>query len=195
MNQPPRRKGVPDDCAGQTGRAAPPYRARRQTGWVGALLCLVGIFLCGGLALAGEPWPSVGVMAPDFALPRADGPGKLRLSSLRGRPAVLTFWAFWCDTWREVRRGYRELADLGVPARLVAVAVDPTRQELMGQADDAPSPFYPVLVDVDRSVSQRYHVRKVPTVLVLDADGNIIYRTSGWPGTRPLVDAVTKALR
>ena len=157
--------------------------------------CLLAILLCGAPGLAGEPWPSVGVAAPDFTLPRADQGGQLSLSSLRGRPAVVTFWAFWCDTWREVRHGYRELADLGVPAQLVAVAVDPTRQELLGLPDNAPPPFYPVLLDVRQAVSEQYHVRKVPTVLVLDARGTIIYRASGWPGTRPLVDAVKRAMR
>ena len=162
---------------------------------VALIVCLLAISLCGAPGLAGEPWPSVGVAAPDFALPRADQSGTLRLSSLRGRPAIVTFWAFWCDTWREVRHGYRELADLGVPAQLVAVAVDPTRQELLGQADDAPAPFYPVLLDVRHAVSEQYHVRKVPTVLVLDARGTIRFRASGWPGTRPLIDAVTRANR
>lgn len=166
----------------------------RRTG-VAMAVCLLAVVLCGAPGLAGEPWPSVGVTAPDFTLPRADQGGKLRLSSLRGRPAVVTFWAFWCDTWREVRHGYRELADLGVPARLVAVAVDPTRQELLQQADDAPPPFYPVLLDTRHAVSEQYHVRKVPTVLVLDARGTIVYRASGWPGTRPLVEAVSRALR
>ena len=32
-----------------------------------------------------------GQMAPDFALPRADGNGTLRLSDFRGRPVLLHF--------------------------------------------------------------------------------------------------------
>lgn len=34
---------------------------------------------------------SPGAFAPDFALPRADGNGVLRLSDLRGRPVLLHF--------------------------------------------------------------------------------------------------------
>jgi hypothetical protein len=40
--------------------------------------------------------------APDFTLPRADGSGPVRLSSLRGRPVVLAFGSFSCDRFVEV---------------------------------------------------------------------------------------------
>lgn len=36
----------------------------------------------------------VGDVAPDFALPRADGNGVASLGSLRGRPAVVVFGSF-----------------------------------------------------------------------------------------------------
>lgn len=35
-------------------------------------------------------------VAPNFDLSRLDGPGRLRLSTLRGKAVVLNFWASWC---------------------------------------------------------------------------------------------------
>jgi cytochrome c biogenesis protein CcmG/thiol:disulfide interchange protein DsbE len=35
-------------------------------------------------------------VAPNFDLSRLDGPGKLELSTLRGKAVVLNFWASWC---------------------------------------------------------------------------------------------------
>jgi cytochrome c biogenesis protein CcmG/thiol:disulfide interchange protein DsbE len=34
--------------------------------------------------------------APDFTLPRLDGRGPMRFSSLRGKAFVVNFWASWC---------------------------------------------------------------------------------------------------
>ena len=39
--------------------------------------------------------------APDFTLPRLDGDGEVRLSSLRGKVVVLNFWASWCAPCEE----------------------------------------------------------------------------------------------
>ncbi|MFD1733714.1 peroxiredoxin family protein [Deinococcus malanensis] len=49
------------------------------------------LFLMSGLASAVRP----GDVAPDFTLNDATGK-RVTLSSLRGQPVVLTFWATWC---------------------------------------------------------------------------------------------------
>src|SRR3954447_23590812 len=41
------------------------------------------------------PQPAVGRAAPDFTLKTADGQS-VQLSTLRGRPVVINFWATWC---------------------------------------------------------------------------------------------------
>jgi len=38
--------------------------------------------------------PKIGDLAPDFELPAANGDGRVRLSSLRGRPVALIFGSF-----------------------------------------------------------------------------------------------------
>ena len=141
------------------------------------------------LLLWGTAWSDV---APDFSLPLADG-GTMRLSSLRGRPVVLTFWAFWCTTWQEVTAGYRELAAHHAPAHLIVVAVDPTRAELLHDPQHGFERFFPIMIDQHRAVSQQYQVDCVPTVLVLDAKGNVCWRARGWPGTAPIQDAIKRA--
>ena len=65
-------------------------------------------------------------VAPDFDLARVDGPGRVRLSSLRGKAVVVNLWASWCypcikesgvleDGWRRWRD--RGVAFVGVNAQ------------------------------------------------------------------------------
>ena len=54
------------------------------------------LFLISGVASAVRP----GDVAPDFTLNDAAGK-KVSLSSLRGQPVVLTFWATWCLVCKE----------------------------------------------------------------------------------------------
>ena len=54
--------------------------------WAGTMLVMSGLTAAG--VRIGQP-------APDFALTDLDG-NALQLSDLRGRPAIVNFWASWC---------------------------------------------------------------------------------------------------
>jgi cytochrome c biogenesis protein CcmG/thiol:disulfide interchange protein DsbE len=70
---------------------------------VGLVVALFGLLVWkvardedpGGAAVAFQRGEQVA--APDFALTRLEGEGKLRLASLRGKVVVINFWAAWCD--------------------------------------------------------------------------------------------------
>lgn len=117
----------------------------------------------------------------DFLLPAVQGP-PVRLSDLRGQPVIVTFWAFWCWTWEEVHLAYVALAQ-EEGARLVTVSVDCQRLEQLGRVDDGP---YVRLKDPGSEVSTAWGIRVVPTVLVLDAEGNVRHRFEGYPGNQEL---------
>ena len=55
-------------------------------------LLLIGLLAC-ACASAAEPVNFHAVPAATFARP---GGGELRTDSLKGRPAVVNFWATWC---------------------------------------------------------------------------------------------------
>lgn len=60
---------------------------------------------------------SVGVEAPDFEVFTPEG-GKVRLSSFRGKPLILDFWASWCAPCRKetvyIRQIYEKYHDKGL---------------------------------------------------------------------------------
>jgi len=44
---------------------------------------------------------------------------------------------------------------------------------------------------VGREVASRYGVSAVPTILILNADGNVVYRHTGTPDRRQVVAQIT----
>jgi len=143
------------------------------------------ILLFRGVAAAGPV--TVGGRAPDFTLPTVRG-NPVSLGALRGRPLVLNFWAFWCDTWKAQMPHLRSLAaqrrDLDF--EVLAVSVDGTRMHTYRSHEPQGVPF-PVALDHGGAVTRAYGVQKVPTVLVVDAHGVVRYRASGYPGNGPIL--------
>src|SRR5262245_10512388 len=60
----------------------------------------------------------VGALAPDFTLTDADTDKAVSLSSLRGRPVWINFWASWCQAcWLEMpdmQKAYDQYKDKGL---------------------------------------------------------------------------------
>jgi peroxiredoxin len=122
----------------------------------------------------------VGAGAPGWTLKSPDG----RLHSLedyRGKLVVLDFWGTWCvpciqampgiQTIHE-RFGGRGVAVFGISCS-EPVGADPAAlMERLGLT-------YGLLLDGDR-VAENYHVSGYPTIYVIDEDGKVLYRTSGF---------------
>ncbi len=58
-----------------------------------------------------------------------------------------------------------------------------------GDADDVLSKFVPVLVDVDANpeIGQKYGAASIPHICILDADGNKVDETIGYPGKEKMI--------
>lgn len=123
----------------------------------------------------------VGDLAPDFQLTQLDG-SKLSLEDLRGQPAVLVFWASWCQFCREeapnVNKLAEEFAARGVRVFGVNVRESQVRTE-SGIKDFGIR--YSVVRDADGKTARDYNVEGIPTVLFLDREGKVQYAGNGVP--------------
>jgi len=155
-------------------------RARR-----GALVGLV--MLVWAVSAQADPLDSFGVQqprvskpAPNFSLAMHGG-GEKALADYRGKVVLLTFWATWCAPCRhempQVESLWRTYRNRG----FVVLGVNVDRGNRTGVADFVRSLHisFPVLLDPEGEVRNRYEVRALPTSYLIGRDGKIIGRIIG----------------
>ena len=139
-------------------------------------------------------------LAPDFSMVTLDG-RYLTPADFAGRAVLLDFWGTWCPPCREATPSLGRLAKrlAGEPFELVGVSNDSAREVLEQYVDEHAMDWTQVW-DRDGSVARdAFLVRSYPTYLVLDHEGRVTYRVSGWGETirrdleRQVLFAVRKA--
>jgi cytochrome c biogenesis protein CcmG, thiol:disulfide interchange protein DsbE len=144
-------------------------RARRRLYLAAALgvvaLIVVEIATAGGNGETGRP---------AYPLPTKvlQGP-RVTLADLKGKPALIDFWASWCEP---CRREAPELARLArtLRRRATVVGIDYTDSEAGARSFlDKYGWTFPVLADPDGVYGGRYDFSGLPTTIVLDRKGRI----------------------
>jgi cytochrome c biogenesis protein CcmG/thiol:disulfide interchange protein DsbE len=133
----------------------------------------------------------IGKLAPDFTLRALDGK-PVTLSSYRGRPVVLTFFASWCHPCEEdmpvLERAQRDAGN-----RIAVIGVnyqdfESDTREFVGQLGVT----FPALIEdsTDNPVAKRYDVHAMPDTVFIDADGVVRDRLYGTVTTDDLKKAL-----
>jgi thiol-disulfide isomerase/thioredoxin len=120
-------------------------------------------------------------VVPAFEMVTLDG-RRLTPADFAGRAVLLDFWGTWCAPCRQATPALGRLAKRleGEPFELVAVSNDAEREVLEKYVAEHAMDWTQVW-DRDGSVARdAFLVRSYPTYVVLDHEGRVIYRVSGW---------------
>jgi peroxiredoxin len=137
----------------------------------------VGLLLAAGFWLATHRGPKI---APDFAV--ADLQGRtVRLSALRGKVVVLNLWTTWCAPcvaeMPSMERLYHMFA--GEDLALVAVSQDEEGRRAVEPFVEKMRLTFPVFLDPEHQVGERYGVWGYPETFVIDRNGFVVERVIG----------------
>ncbi|MFQ5644047.1 MAG: peroxiredoxin family protein [Thiogranum sp.] len=160
-----------------------PERRRRMA-------LLLAVLLPVGLVQAQLPVPELNhqltqlatpVAAPDFILKDMDDEPH-SLSRYRGKVVMVNFWATWCPPCRRELPSMEALFQAFRDEGFMVLAINQWESPdhvfaYMGQLDVEPS--FPILFDRDSAVSQLYAVKGLPTTVLIDKRGRVVYRAVG----------------
>ena len=183
-------KKVGDDSVPYKPLDPDPGRRGRRAIIALALLAIVTglvIVLAGGSKKTRPARSTSKPVVADFAL-KTLSDSIFRLSSLRGRPAVLSFWSSTCPASRLAVPAFRQLAAKfeNRDVAFVSVALGDRRDSLDKFVKQS-AVDYPVLLGTD-SVAKAFDIRLLPTWLVIDRAGAVGCRVEGYAPDSGLVE-------
>ncbi len=123
---------------------------------------------------------SQAIQAPDFSLKDLSG-NSVTLSSYKGRPVLLDFWATWCGPCRMsipmVQAFYTRHKAEGLEVIGINMDEDPS---YVGAFVKDFKMTYPVLLGGASQVPGIYGVEGIPSFVMIDGEGRVVRRYQGF---------------
>jgi thiol-disulfide isomerase/thioredoxin len=172
----------------------------------GRLLRGVGLVLAVAALAAVTVWPRLfppgGELlrkpAPDLVMPlvaNGERGARLQLSDLRGKVVLLDFWASWCGPCA-TQSAILERVAQAHPADVVVVGINLDDEPEVAQRYAAGKGLsYPIVTDQQGDAQRAYGVTNLPSLVLVDARGNVVRYLQGLVSQSELERAIRDASR
>jgi len=135
--------------------------------------------------------------APDFVLHDLNG-HKITSKELRGKILVLDFWATWCKPCKESFPQFQRIYEqYKANDKVIFLAINVNDS---GDSSKNVSKFiwengysFPVALDTSK-VTNQFSITAIPTTIVIDSQGNIRFRTTGYMTPDEYVATIKEAI-
>lgn len=124
---------------------------------------------------------AIGTMGPGAAVEDLEGNAVDLIDYVKGKPAVIEFWATWCELCEALQPQLDQIqARHGDEVNVVAVAVGvaQTVRRVQRHLDDH-DPGYTYLWDARGAAVRAYNATTTSIVVMLDRDGKVAYTGVG----------------
>jgi len=152
-----------------------------RTAVIAALFVLCNSALAEPFPLRAVEQPKERLPAPDFSLERLSDKKQSSLSDYRGKVVLLNFWATWCSPCREEMPAMQQVWERyrSDGFEIIAVAADWRGRKNVAPFIEEHGFEYPILLDPDGEVRNRYEVVGLPMSYLIGRDGKISGRVVG----------------
>ena len=137
---------------------------------------------------------AAGAQQADFRLATLEGGRQLGPPDFAGDLVVIDFWASWCAPCRLQAKFLEQLHEetAGEGVKFLAVNAGESAETVRKYVEKTPFP-YPVLLDPEDSLSARYRLFGLPTVMIVDRSGAVSFLETGVSDTDRLRQALAAA--
>lgn len=127
--------------------------------------------------------------APDFTVVDDEG-NQVSLSSFRGKPVVVNFWASWCGPCKSEMPDFQKAWEqYGDEVQFMIVNMTDGHQETVDSAKAFLAKLgytFPVFFDTEQDAAMTYGVSAIPATYFISAEGGLVARAAGAISLRTL---------